>query len=131
MYDKMIVTYYQFFVGYIFSAFIKFRAYYIKVSRVDSDFVVVVVVFHHKIWVFIFRLLFLIEYQISATEYYPIRNCNWWREIVSATVRKADTKGLETAVEQKFHHTYNFEIMEFFFYMQHYGAQIMWRLSKK
>ena len=50
------------------------------------------VVFHHKICIFIISISFIMKYQISATEYWRIRNKNWWSKIVNRTVHKL--KGL-------------------------------------
>ena len=42
--------------------------------------------FSSKNCVFIIFTSFLMKYEISATEYLPIKNWNWWQEIVSETM---------------------------------------------
>ena len=61
-------------------------------ALVHQNFYLMLVVFHHKICVFIIFIFFLvkkmkmIKTQISATKYQPIRNVNWWFPTISGTV---------------------------------------------
>ena len=86
----------------IFSVSLKFEAYYIMdqwqwVQSKECYFMFTfifwafVVVFHQKSLFWSFSFLFLVKYQIS--EYRPIKNQNWWKEIVSGTlfsIKKTD-----------------------------------------
>ena len=49
-------------------------------------FFVFFVLSHHEIVFFSFSFCILMRHQISAAEYQPIRNRNWWFKIVSGTV---------------------------------------------
>ena len=69
------------------SVSLKFGACYITGEwgkfRIKNAFIAF---FLSKICVFIIFSSFLMKYQISSTEYQPVRNRNWWSEIVSGSV---------------------------------------------